>query len=80
MGYRHDYDINSIYHQLYMANVEMNQPRNDGFVTWGIKQDLYKIKFLMDHIMNNAPTYVDEAEWLEEQSKKEMWKILKNDI
>jgi hypothetical protein len=63
-----------------MANVEMNQPRNDGFVTWGIKQDLYKIKFLMDHIMNNAPTYVDEAEWLEEQSKKEMWKILKNDI
>jgi len=80
MGYRHDYDINSIYHQLYMANVEMNKPRNDGFVTWGIKQDLYKIKFLMDHIMNNAPTYVDEAEWLEEQSKKEMWKILKNDI
>lgn len=80
MGYRHDYDINSIYHQLYMANVAMHDPRNDGSVTWGIKQDLYKIKFLMDNIMNNASTYVDEAEWLEEQSKKEMWKILKNDI
>ena len=69
-------DYNSVHHQIYMAGVELNSPRNDGFVTWGIKQDLYKIKFLVDEILKSSPTFSPEAEFLEEQSKKQMWRSL----
>jgi len=54
----------------------MTDPRMDGFVTWGCKQDLYNIKFILDEIIKNAPTYVGEQEWLDERAKEKTWKII----
>lgn len=59
-----------------MAGVELNNPRNDGFVTWEIKKDLYKIKFLIDEILKSSPTFAPESDFLEEQTKKQMWRSL----
>lgn len=72
-------DYNSVHHQVYMAGVELNSDYNDGFVQWELKKDLYKIKFLVDEILNSSPTFVAETEFLEEQSKKKMWRTL-NDL
>lgn len=72
-------DYNSVHHQIYMAGVELNNARNDGFVQWELKKDLYKIKFLVDEILNSSPTFVAESEFLEEHSKKKMWRTL-NDL
>jgi hypothetical protein len=61
-----------------MAGVELTSARNDGFTTWAIKQDLYKIKFLLDEIMQTSPTYGElEQEFLTEESKRQVWHIIK---
>lgn len=59
-----------------MAGVELNSPRNDGFTQWEIKQDLYKIKFLVDEILKSSPKFVGETEFLEQHQKQLMWKEL----
>lgn len=69
-------DYNSVHHQIYMAGVELNSPRNDGYVTFEIKKDLYRLKFLVDAILKDSPEFVGEPEFLEEQSKKQMWRAL----
>ena len=69
-------DYNSVSHQIYIAGVELTSPRNDGYVQWEIKKDLYKLKFLLDQILKDSPEFVGEAEFLEDQSKQQMWRAL----
>jgi hypothetical protein len=54
----------------------LNSPRNDGYVQWEIKKDLYKLKSLLDQILKDSPEFVGEAEFLEDQSKQQMWRAL----
>ena len=68
-------DRYSIQHQLHMAGVEMNSLHNDGYTTWEIKKDLYRIKFLVDQILASASSYAGEEEWLDEESKKVAFKL-----
>jgi hypothetical protein len=58
---------------------EMNSAYNDGFVTWPIKQDLYRLKWLIDESLEQASTYVGETEWLKEQEGEKIMRILKNE-
>lgn len=52
---------------LTTKNIDMISPRTDGWTGWGIKQDLYEIKWKIDRILKNAPGYADEQKWLEEK-------------
>ena len=45
--------------QIRKAIVEMNSAHNDGYVRWGVKQDLYLLKFMLDDVLENAPTFGD---------------------
>jgi hypothetical protein len=76
MGFRKPMDYNSVNHQIYIAGVELNSPYNDGYVQWEIKKDLYKLKFLLDSILKDSPEFVGEEEFLEQQSKQQMWRAL----
>jgi hypothetical protein len=78
MGFRKPMDYNSIQHQIYLAGIELSSPYNDGFVQWEIKKDLYKIKWLLDEIMKDSPTFSDENEFLKEHEQVKMWRTLKN--
>ena len=69
-------DYNSVNHQIYIAGVELNNPRNDGYVQWEIKKDLYKLKWLLDEILKDSPEFAGEPEFLQERSKKQMWRTL----
>lgn len=69
-------DYNSVSHQIYIAGVELHSPRNDGYVQWEVKKDLYKLKWLLDEILKDSPEFVGETEFLQEQSKKQMWRTL----
>lgn len=69
-------DYNAVNHQIHMAGVELNSPHNDGFTQWEIKQDLYKVKFLVDEILKSSPEFVGETEFLEQHQKQLMWKEL----
>lgn len=77
MGYRKPMDYNSVHHQIYMAGVEMHEPKNDGFIQWMLKQDLYKTKWLLDEILADAPTFAGEEEFLKEHEQVKMWRTLK---
>lgn len=77
MGFRKPMDYSSVHHQIYMAGVEMHSGYNDGFTTWEIKKDLHRIKWLVDEIMADSPTYAEEKEFLDEHSKVKMWRTLK---
>jgi hypothetical protein len=69
-------DYNSIHHQLYIAGVELHSHYNDGYTQFAIKQELYRIKWLLDEIMNDAPTFTGEEEFLKENEQVKMWKTL----
>ena len=76
MGFRKPLDYNSVHHQIYMAGVELNSPYNDGYTQWGIKQDLHRLKWLLDEIMADSPEFVGEDEFLKEHAQKKMWRTL----
>jgi hypothetical protein len=77
MGYRRDWDANAIRHGIWMMRAECTNPRNDGFLTWGTKQELYKLKWLIDESLEACSNYAGEEEWLKEQEQQRIINILK---
>ena len=72
------WDVDKIINDLRACSAQMNSPYNEGYSQWGCKKDLLTIKYELDRILNNATTFSYlEEEWLEEQSKKETWEVLK---
>ena len=73
-------DIISRLQRIYFATTD---PKMDGFVTLGCKQDLYRVKFALEEMLKKCPDYHGEQEWLEQQQlerdQKQMWKAL-NDV
>ena len=66
--------INSITDTIQMYSIEMKSPYNDGWTSFAQKQKLLQISWAVERALQNAPTYVGENEWLEEnmpQWKKE---------
>lgn len=79
MGLRKNWDTADIANQVRAIWRECSSPYNDGFVAFGFKKDLYQIKFLVDEALQAAPTFGQtEQEWLTEQEKKRIIKILKS--
>ena len=64
--------------QLRACAYDMNDMRLDGYTQWGCKQDLYRIKFMLDELLEKGHTFVPETEWLEEQEKERVVRILKD--
>ena len=69
-------DYNSVHHQINLAGVELHSHYNDGYVQWAIKQDLHKLKWLLDEILADAPTFAGEKEFLKDHDQTTMWKTL----
>lgn len=74
---KYDWDVNEILRQLSSLSRQCSSPYNDGFTAWGLKQDLHTIKFHLDECLKNCPEFADEQQWLDEQEKKKLIKILK---
>jgi len=77
MGFKKPLELNDVTMQLLRAHGEVKSPYNDGFTSFYIKQDIYKVKWLVDEILKELPEFSGEKEWLEEQNKKKMWSELK---
>jgi hypothetical protein len=80
MGFKKSWDVANIAQQINAAAYECISPYNDGYTSFYTKQDLYRIKWLIDDALKRCPTYAGEDEWLREQEKKRVIKILKDDI
>lgn len=77
MGFKKPTNSHGIQSELYKLYGEIKSPYNDGYTSWGLKQELYEIKFLIDKLIKDSPTFTPEEEWLEEQHKKHVWSELK---
>lgn len=75
-----NWNVKEVENQLQRMYYACTDPRMDGFVTWGCKQDLYRVKFLLDELLEKCPTYSVEAEWLREQEAEKIVRILKNEM
>lgn len=48
-----------------------------GYVALGAKQDLYRLKWMIDDALKQCPDFGStESEWLREQEKEKVWNIL----
>jgi hypothetical protein len=80
MGYKYSYDIVQTLNEIRRAAYECGSSQTDVFITWGIKQDLYQFKWLLDDLLKDCPTFGPEADWLKEQEQKKILRYLKDDI
>ena len=62
-------------YQMYLGATD---PYMTGFFIWPCKQDLYRVKFAVDEMLKNTSRFSGEEEWLLEQEKEKMWKVLKS--
>lgn len=79
MGYNRSYNTVAVARAINAAAYEASDARNDGFIAWGAKQDLYRLKWILDDALKRCPTFAPEAEWLREHEKEQVIKILSND-
>ena len=73
------WDRQKIENDLWQIYFAMTDPRMDGFVTWGCKQDLLRIKYYLDDLLQDSPTYVGEDKFVEELEAEKTFKILKRE-
>lgn len=79
MSIKKNWDTADIANQIRSISRECSSAYNDGLVAFGFKKDLYQIKFLIDEVLKNSPTFGQtEQEWLTEQEKQRIIKILKS--
>jgi hypothetical protein len=74
MGFRKDWDMNAIRHSLWVMAHECSSSRNDGFTQFEIKKELLEIKFLVDDLLDDSPTFAGEDEIYHERLLKKLGK------
>ena len=72
-----DWNVDRVIGECRKMYAGANDPYETGWNNWPCKQDLYRVKFAVDEMLNNTSSFAGEEEWLEEQEKKKMWKVLK---
>jgi len=72
------WSMSEILNQIHALARECQSPYNEGFTAFELKKDLYELKFALDEAIKKSPTFYGEEEWLTEQEKKRIIKILKS--
>jgi len=67
MGFKMSWSVSRIKGDLQMMTYECCNMRNDGYTQFAIKKDLMEIKFLLEDLLENSPTFVGEEEWLHQR-------------
>lgn len=76
-GYIKHWNKNKIMTDLRQAYYICSDPKQDGFTTWPIKQELYEIKWMLDDLIKNCPTYSLEEDFLKEHEQNVLVNTLK---
>lgn len=62
-------------HKMYAG---ANDPYVTGWNNWPCKQDLYRVKFAVDAMLEKTSGFAGEEEWLKEQEQEKVMRILKD--
>jgi hypothetical protein len=77
MGFKKNWDVIDIVTQINVMSMECSSPMNDGFTAWGIKQDLLRVKWVLDDALGRCPTFSGEADFVEKHEQDVTLQILK---
>jgi len=66
MPYIEKTGVSTMKEQLWQWEGVMHDPRIDGFNGWACKQKIYEVLFAAQEMIEKAPSYAGEEEWLEE--------------
>jgi len=80
MGFKFSYNITNAAREINAAAYDASDMRIDSYLQWGAKQDLYRLKWILEDALKRCPTFAPEEEWLREQEKKKVIKILSDDF
>ena len=76
MGFRYSYNIDTAIREIHAAGHDASDHRSDGYTQWGAKQDLYRLKWVLEDVLRRCPPFSGEQDWVREQEKKKVMKIL----
>lgn len=76
MSYRITWDVPRIMNDIRACAAQVASPYNDGWNAWHCKQDLLQIKYELDQILEQLPTFSGEQEFVQEQQKRKVWQKL----
>jgi len=78
MGFKYSYNAINAVKEINAAAADSCCTSNDGFIAWGAKQDLYRIKWILEDALQRCPEFGSiEQEWLRDQDKKRLIGLLK---
>jgi hypothetical protein len=74
-----DWAVADIISQIHSLARECSSPHNDGFTSFELKKELHLLKEIVNRAVETAPDFGQlEKDWLTEQEKKRIIKILKS--
>lgn len=80
MGFKYSYSANDMAATVRTINAiryDASDIKLDGYISWGAKQDLWRLKWILDKALKDCPHFSStEDEWLREEEKKQVIKIL----
>lgn len=76
MSFKITWDVARIIADLRACRAQVASPYNDGFSAWGCKQDLLQVKYELDRMLQDLPTFAGEEEYCLEQEKRNVWQAL----
>jgi len=78
MGFKQPADVSHIISEIRRIANECRSPYNDGYISFGLKKDLYLIDHVLKELIKDCPTFAGEEEWLTEIEKERIINYLKN--
>jgi hypothetical protein len=78
MGYTRSYSVTKAAQEINSAAYDASDSRMDGYTCWGAKQDLYRLKWILEDALKRCPQFSVEQDWLKEQEQARILKILKD--
>jgi hypothetical protein len=71
-----DWNKADICNEIRKITFAAKDPRMDGFVTWGCKQDLYEILWFVEDELAKCSVYTDEDEYVKKREQHILLKTL----
>ena len=72
-----DWNREKIEQEIWKIKFAATDPRMDGFVTWGCKQDLIRLKYYIEDALEDCSTYVGEQEFVDQLEAERTFRVLK---
>ena len=71
-----DWSVQKIRQEIAKIRFAENDPRMDGFVTWGCKKDLYEMLWYIEDELDKCSTYADEDDFLKRREQSILLRTL----